>query len=158
MKKLGNKGFVMIETMVVITVLSLGLISLYASFAVILSKVSVRSNYENIDNIYKTYFVKDYLNSPETPACYSASISASCNDVISPGLANIMKTFNIQKIYIFKEIPTGKNYDGSTINYFKTVDKKSATSFLIVLKFEELHPNLEANTKAKITSFASLEY
>ena len=59
-----NKGFVMIETIVVITVLSLGLIMLYASYTLIIGRLSVRTNYDNIGYIYKAHLVHEFLSGP----------------------------------------------------------------------------------------------
>ena len=51
-----KNGFVMIETVVVITILTVGLISLYASYSLILSKAVTKNYYDNVEHIYKSYF------------------------------------------------------------------------------------------------------
>ena len=56
-----NKGFVFVETIVVIVVLSLGLVMVYQSFANVLSNNKRRAAYNDIAYIYRTYYIEDFL-------------------------------------------------------------------------------------------------
>ncbi len=58
-----NKGFVFIETIVVIVVLTIGLITIYLSFSTLLANEKRRNTYNNINYIYRTYYFEDYLAS-----------------------------------------------------------------------------------------------
>ena len=169
--KLKNKGFVMIETIVVITVLAVGLITLYASYSLILSRISVKNRYDNTAYVYKTYFVLDYLKkiNETNAACYKASgvIDTGCGTSLPAGLSTIMSTFAIEKIYVFPsaltyaDLTNASNlnkYDGSTIAYFRSLggDYQDSQNHIVV-KFSEPHPFL-TDPNIKLTNFASLEY
>lgn len=60
MKK--RNGFVLVETLVVVLLLTVTLMSLYASFAFIVSKTKERNNNDSIDTLYKTYYVKNLID------------------------------------------------------------------------------------------------
>ena len=93
-------GFILIETIVVITILSVGLISLYASYNLILTKAVGRSYYDNVDYVYKTYMVSRYLidtNQNDFIGNYKVVDLTSDNN-----LNNIATNLNIEKIYIVK--------------------------------------------------------
>ena len=56
-----NKGFVLIETIVVIVVIGVSLLTLYSSYNRILSKVKAENKYDNSDYMYMTYYIREYL-------------------------------------------------------------------------------------------------
>ena len=58
-----NKGFVFVETIVVIVVLSLGLVMVYQSFSNVLSNNKRRASYNDIAYIYRTYYIEDFISS-----------------------------------------------------------------------------------------------
>ena len=58
-----NKGFVLVETIVVILVLCVLLIMLYGGYMNVISAVQRKSYYDNTEYIYKTNLVKEYLES-----------------------------------------------------------------------------------------------
>ena len=60
MKK--QNGFVLVETLIVVLLLTVTLMSLYSTFSNIMIKTRSKSNNDTIDTIYKTYFVKDLLD------------------------------------------------------------------------------------------------
>ena len=61
MKK--SKGFVFIETIVVVVILSVGLVMIYQSFVNVLANNKRRAAYNDIAYIYRTYYVQDFINS-----------------------------------------------------------------------------------------------
>ncbi|MDD2409226.1 MAG: prepilin-type N-terminal cleavage/methylation domain-containing protein [Bacilli bacterium] len=131
-----TKGFVMIETIIVITILMVGLISLYSSYSVIISRLQVKNNYDNVEYIYKAYFVGDYLidnNNVSTFTIYKPD--TSIND-----LKFIIDNLSIDKIYV---IPKNFDYkaeipklEGSSIAYFNKWNDYEKNKINIVVKFK----------------------
>lgn len=66
-----KNGFVFIETIVVISVLSITLLLLFSSYSFMLRKSRERDTFDNIELIYKTYYIKDILDN------YKASRAAN---------------------------------------------------------------------------------
>ena len=58
-----NKGFVFVETIVCIIVLTLGLMTIYISFNSVLSNDKRRAMFNDVDYIYRTYYIEDFLTS-----------------------------------------------------------------------------------------------
>ena len=54
--KLNKKGFVLMETMIVITVLSVALIFLYTTYVKVLASASKVSYYDNVEDMYSAYY------------------------------------------------------------------------------------------------------
>ncbi|MCR5483460.1 MAG: hypothetical protein K6E99_03570 [Bacilli bacterium] len=57
-----KNGFVLAETLIVVLLLSITLMSLYSGFSSIIYKTRNKSNNDSIDTIYKTYYVKELLD------------------------------------------------------------------------------------------------
>jgi len=58
-----QKGFVFVETIIIIVVLTLGFMSIYFSFNSLLSNNKRRATFNDIEYIYRTYYIQDFLTS-----------------------------------------------------------------------------------------------
>jgi len=135
-----NKGFVMIETIIVITILSIGLISLYSSYNLILSKASTKSYYDNAEHVYKSYFIGKYLENNG-----HLNFSGNFKEILIEGdLIDIANVFEVDAIYVAKgsySNISSKDFllqlDGSTINYIKDMDGYSEDKNNVIVKYIE---------------------
>lgn len=152
-----KSGFILIETIVVITILSVGLISLYASYNLILTKAVSKSYYDNVDYVYKTYMVANYLI--ETNQTTFTGNYKVVNITANSDLNSIATNLGIEKIYIVKgtysAITTPANLlqlDGSSIEYIKSMTGYEETKNNYIVKFVE--PGIDP--VLKVINFASL--
>lgn len=122
MKK--KNGFVFVETIVVVSVLSLTLVMLFASYSYILRKSRERNTFDTTETIYKTYYVKQIIDSFKPSGNTSLGImyfinthlktsggmcekmgtynSYVCDLTTNPGdLTQIKTAFEVEKIYYF---------------------------------------------------------
>lgn len=60
---MNNKGFALIETVIVVVVLTSSLLLLYTSFNKILQTEKTRINYDDVNYIYRTFNIKKALDS-----------------------------------------------------------------------------------------------
>lgn len=121
-----KNGFVFMETIVVISVLSITLLLLFGSYSYILRKSRSKNTFDTTETIYKTYYVKqildnykremgrtgnsvevyavDHLSSTSecTKQTYSSGYSYIC-DLSNPSyngyLSQIKTAFEVDKIY-----------------------------------------------------------
>lgn len=138
---MNNKGFVMIETIIVVTILSIGLISLYSSYNLILSKASTKSHYDNAQHVYKSYFVGKYL---EENNLLNFSGNFKEIPINNADLINIAKVFEIDKIYLAKgsySVISNKTnllkLDGSSIDYINNMDEYKEDKINVIVKYIE---------------------
>ena len=129
------KGFVMIETIIVITILTVGLISLYSSYSVILSKSKVKSNYDNIEYLYKAYFIGNYLVDNNVFSNFTLYNSNNSDNNLGFIINNLLidKIYVIPKDFDYKEIIS--NLDGSSIAYFNKWKYYDKNKINIIVKF-----------------------
>lgn len=146
---INKKGFVMIETIIVITILSVGLISLYSSYSVILSRAKVKNTYDNVEYIYKAYFVGNYIkeNVSTIPNGFTKYVVGAGSN---PAKLNfIMNNLSIEKIYIinstlnYENVINKSRLDGSSVGYFNKWNDYEAGKINFIVKFKEGTPPRE---------------
>lgn len=118
-----KNGFVFLETIVVISVLSITLLLLFSSYSYMLRKSRERDTFDNIDLIYKTYYIKDILdnyklsraaNDPRSSIMFYIERNSECrrmnsynsyvcdlsNSSYSGSLLSAKSAFEADKIYV----------------------------------------------------------
>lgn len=96
MKK--SNGFVFMETIVVISVLSITLLLLFSSYSYILRKSRSKNTFDTTENIYKTYYFHQVLNS-----------SVGLNNYLKTSSCQLVKTINGSGNYICQVPSTNAN-------------------------------------------------
>jgi len=139
------------ETIVVIVVISVALLTLFSSYNKILSKVKAENKYDTPEYVYMTYYVKEYLN--ELSKTDNSIIVKDISNVNVDGYENKTSDFNtlfgIKKIYILEGIG-GTNmtdnlikFDAYMIDYIKQMDVSYDKPYIIV---EYERPDREENS------------
>ena len=139
---LKNKGFVFIETIVTVLVLSTSLLYLYNSYNNIIDKEETRVYYDDVAYIYKTNYIKrfleenaniEYVKSEAFKKSYVTSIGNAFDNFFNEAqlaenmnntLENILNNFKVNQMFLVK-----RNYidecDGSETSgkcYFNATD------------------------------------
>ena len=139
---LKNKGFVFIETIVTVLVLSTSLLYLYNSYNNIIDKEETRVYYDDVAYIYKTNYIKrfleenaniEYVKSEAFKESYVTSIGNAFDNFFNEAqlaenmnntLENILNNFRVNQMFLVK-----RNYidecDGSETSgkcYFNATD------------------------------------
>lgn len=117
--QLNKKGFVLMETMIVMTVLSIALIYLYTTYVKVLGSASKVSYYDNVEDMYTAYYASKLYSKIN-----NNEISLSSNIITNLDIVNIiyMKDKNdINNLYNYEIENNILKYDGSTINYINSI-------------------------------------
>lgn len=163
-----KNGFVFMETIVVISILSITLLILFSSYAYILRKSRERNTFNTTETIYKTYYVKQIIDSMK-PSVYSGSgiqyyienHSTICkkmdsynsyvcdlsSEAYNGDLVQIKRAFEVEKFYLVNpyEVKHAANkndwlnqFDATTIDYINDIGDGTNTKLLIV-KYKKLY-------------------
>lgn len=146
-----KKGFALLETLIVITFLMVSLLLLYRTFSNMLSNSKKNILYDNASNIYKAYYVKEYLSLGLLQNIETNDIKEiTCNEINISGCDTLLNELEITKLYIaninLKEYDKEK-YTSSLNNYLDTLSNKSNNKYRLILEFN----------KEDILAFASIE-
>lgn len=126
-----NKGFVLLETIIVMSVFLIGMILLYSNYNRIFMNSGKISYYDNVEDMYTAYYV--YLNKD--------TINTNSKEVVDVSDNKVLDNLGIEKIYfidkdVFTNLYTKKVtncgnldsldcFDGTTIAYLKSIENKS---------------------------------
>lgn len=151
-----RRAFVLLETIVVITVLCVILVVLYASYSKVLIDVNKRAIYDNSEYIYKTAVIRDYLEEElltsknQNISNYMGSnfLKVYCSDnMIGEKKCNADEFLNFigaQSIYFTKwdtsSLSTAdfRTLEATTQSYIKTLDTVSADGvFRIIVMYKD---------------------
>ena len=134
-----NKGFVLMETIVVIVVISVALLTIFSSYNKILSKVKSENKYDTSEYIYMTKYIKENLNTICGISASVNNLSGSVNNYYSTCSTtgkSKLNIFGVNKIYILTNLDTaGTNaykLDAYMIDYIKRLDVNSNDQLIII--------------------------
>lgn len=153
-----KKGFVLMETIVVIVVISVALLTIFSSYNKILSKVKKENKYDTSEYIYMTNYIKKYLKDKITNEGITISVTDICKDngdgkciiftdyELSEKLPDaVKKLYDVEKIYILtnlnkfdKEMVSPNNkknssfFDAYMIDYIRKLDVSDNDKLIIV--------------------------
>ncbi len=136
---MNKKGFVLMETIVVIVVVSVALLTIFSSYNKILSKLRTENKYDTSEYIYITKYIKDYMqNNQSTLGINVDDISANITNYLSKisNSNNLKSLYGVEKIYLLTNLNNfgGKEdkVDAYMIDYIKKLDVKNEDKLLIV--------------------------
>ena len=125
-----RNGFVLIETLIVVLLLTVTLMSLYSSFSYLVNKSKERNNHDSIETIYKTYYVKSLIDSTYATAA-TAEFKESFRYYASAYSTNESGLNPICKAYDY----TGKKL--SYTNYISEYNSSNKTASFVVCSYDE---------------------
>lgn len=135
-----KKGFALLETIVVITFLSVSMLMLYNTFRGMNENSKNNLLYDDASNIYKTYFLKEYLKIDDLKYLNIKDINEiTCDNINISSCSNIIKKMNINKMYIVKyDLKDFHNEFMSNLNnYLSSLSNKDNYKYRFVVEFIE---------------------
>lgn len=140
-----HKGFTLLETLIAITFLSVALLLFYNTFFNLATSNQQNILYDDTPNIYKTFFLNEYLQIKNYDELLSSDITElSCDKINIEGCQDIIEELNINKMYLakynLKEIDENK-YNPALNKYLKSLsyNKKYAYRFITEYKNHETY-------------------
>ena len=134
-----KKGFALLETIIVITFVTVSLLLLYGTFTSMIDNSRKNLLYDDAANVYKMYFLKEYLELNQLDQYMNRDIvSLSCDDFQFASCSSIMDDFQIDHLYLVKY--GLKDYDESTYSssfnrYIISLSNKEGYDYILVGEF-----------------------
>lgn len=156
-----EKGFMLVETLVVSTLVSTILIGLYLQFNNIINSFNKDFNYNSVDNMYAVQNVKKFILNDNNGDFYN-TLKSILNEQITKGTSNFVE------IYTNCSNNSGVNYrlddctNFSTLNTFYNVERIIITKEFVDLKDSDYKtindPNLEKFIKSIKSEYTAEDY
>lgn len=161
---MNKKGFVLMETIVVIVVVSVAMLTLFSSYNKILNRIMSENRYDTPEYLYMVNYIRDELWKKSGVSSYIFDFNGTTDNTYKPidilndtsvfnsnEQTKLKQVFNAKSIYIVTNVGNGNNFllnlqkfDPYTIEYIKKLD---VTTFdvLIIVSFDR--DEVEESTK-----------
>lgn len=143
---MNKKGFVFLETLVVIVVLSVSILGIFTIYNTVNSNIDERKYYDSIGDIYKAYVIKDMVNLNNLTSEDVIKITKdNCTSYLSNNCINVIGTLEIDSIYInnisIEKLINGTNqYVPNSLKlYMKTIYDNNDNNKYIIVSFNKLN-------------------
>ena len=155
-----KNGFVFMETVVVVCVLSLTLLMLYGSYSHILRNSRQKKTFDTTDSIYTTYYVKKLIAKHKSSASYESYFNTNCTRLTGtggpvyvcdveakktdPNWSQLRNVFEVDKIYYLRpsrllgDSTLLLKLDATTIDYIRSLGV-GVTQDIIIVKYKHVH-------------------
>ena len=132
-----KKGFVFIETIIVIVLLSVGIASMYSLMSNITTDIKTRKYFDNISDLYKTNIIRNNTNKNLTGSTYLEITKDNCTSYMSSNCNSLLTDLEVERVAInFTNLDNIINSDTTLPNslneYLKTINSYKTNKYIIV--------------------------
>ena len=132
-----KKGFVFIETIIVIVLLSVGIASMYSLMSNITTDIKKRKYFDNISDLYKTNIIRNNINKNLTGSTYLEITKDNCTSYMSSNCNSLLTDLEVERVVInFTNLDNIINSDTTLPNslneYLKTINSYKTNKYIIV--------------------------
>lgn len=132
-----KEGFVFIETIIVIVLLSVGIASMYSLMSNITTDIKTRKYFDNISDLYKTNIIRNNTNKNLTGSTYLEITKDNCTSYMSSNCNSLLTDLEVERVVInFTNLDNIINSDTTLPNslneYLKTINSYKTSKYIIV--------------------------
>lgn len=132
-----KNGFVFIETIIVIVLLSVGIASMYSLMSNITTDIKMRKYFDNISDLYKTNIIRNNTNKNLTGSTYLEITKDNCTSYMSSNCNSLLTDLEVERVVIsFTNLDNIINSDTTLPNslneYLKTINSYKTNKYIIV--------------------------
>ena len=134
---MNKNGFVFIETIIVIVLLSVGIASMYSLMSNITTDIKTRKYFDNISDLYKTNIIRNNTNKNLTGSTYLEITKDNCTSYMSSNCNSLLTDLEVERVVInFTNLDNIINSDTTLPNslneYLKTINSYKTNKYIIV--------------------------
>ena len=135
-----RRGFALLETIIVITFVTVSLLLLYGTFTSLIAKKEKNILYDDASNIYQMYYLKEYLELNGLNDLNTNEIrESSCDDFSISSCSSLFQEFSLEHLYLVRY--GLRDYDeerfSSMFNqYYQSLSNNDAYDYLLVGEFK----------------------
>ncbi len=133
-----KNGFVFLETLIVLTVLLVSVVSMFRMYIKISSDIENRKYYDNISDLYKTDIIRNYVDVSKISGSSFVEINKSnCSTYMGDSCTTLLDSLKVESIYInlgsLNYLLSNTNTIPNTMReYLKTINKNNNRRYIIV--------------------------
>lgn len=135
-----KRGFALLETIIVITFVTVSLLLLYGTFTSLIENKEKNILYDDASNIYEMYYLKEYLELNGLDQYFGVGniIQLSCDDFSFASCSSLFDKFSLEKLYLASYGLRDYNQENfsSTFNrYYQSLSNNYDYDYLLIGEF-----------------------
>ena len=135
-----KKGFALLETIIVITFVTVSLLLLYGTFTSLIENKEKNILYDDASNIYEMYYLKEYLELNGLDQYFGVGniIQLSCDDFSFASCSSLFDKVSLEKLYLVSYGLRDYNQENfsSTFNrYYQSLSNNYDYDYLLIGEF-----------------------
>ena len=132
-----KNGFVFIETIIVIVLLSVGIASMYSLMSNITTDIKSRKYFDIISDLYKTNIIRDNVSKNFTGTTYLEITKDNCSSYMTSTCYSLLTDLEVERVVVnFASLDNIINSDTTIPNsmneYLKTINTYKTNKYIIV--------------------------
>ena len=135
-----KKGFVFVETLVVLVVLLVTVVGMFGMYTRITTDIESRKYYDNVSDLYKTDILRSLvnINSLNSSSSFIEINKSNCNTYMNSSCSSVMSSLNVENIYINLTnvesmiLSESNGLKNSMREYLRTINKDGNVRYIIV--------------------------
>lgn len=148
-----KKGFVFLETLLVVVVVTVSVLTIYSAYVKVTSNIDARANYDSIGDLYKTDIIRDYVISNwfwDVTTNYVKLNQSNCTTYMSSECSGIFPFYGAENVYLVQystQSLLDENSDelpNSLKQYLKTISSEGST---IIIQYRRNNKNYYSSLK-----------
>ena len=133
-----KKGFALLETIIVITFVSVSLLLLYGTFTSLVQNSKRNILYDDVSHIYQLYYFKEYLEMVGLNEMSTKEIQLlSCDDFSTSSCSTLTEEFGITQFYLVPMGNRGEQENDAMYSYLSTLPHDQDYDYWLVGEFLE---------------------
>ena len=135
-----KRGFALLETIIVITFVTVSLLLLYGTFTSLIENKEKNILYDDASNIYEMYYLKEYLKLNGLDQYFGVGniIQLSCDDFSFASCSSLFDKVSLEKLYLVSYGLRDYNQENfsSTFNrYYQSLSNNYDYDYLLIGEF-----------------------
>ena len=132
-----KRGFALLETIIVITFVTVSLLLLYGTFTSLIEKKEENILYDDASNIYHMHYLKEYLSLYKlSDVNTNRVLELTCDDFEVESCPSLFEQISLKHLYLVKYGLKDYNNGSSTFNrYLQTLSNNDDYNYWLVGEF-----------------------
>ncbi len=150
---MNRKGFVLVETIIVLVVVIVSMLGLYKAYSFVFSNLKQNRYYDNINDIYKINVIKKTFTNGYPSSNYIKIESVDCTGYMSGDCTDLYTLLDIDYVIYnninIKEVLSGTHTDltNTDINYMKILQNNHK---YLIIHYESDNKDYYASLSMKV--------
>ena len=135
-----KRGFALLETIIVITFVTVSLLLLYGTFTSLIDNKEKNILYDDASNIYRMYYLKEYLElNGLNDLSTDSIIELSCDDFAFDSCSLLFQDFSLEHLYLVRyglRDYAEENFASTFNQYYQSLSNNDAYDYLLIGEFK----------------------